>query len=525
MMVVMGGAGGLSEPEQRLWEAFATGKLVDFGTGDATEDDPAGGGTWGTHRQVRAEVIAALLCGALSPDPGHAGRVWLRCARITGLIDLQDAEVRHVLRLERCHVANGADLTDVSGRTTMLVGCQVGPVSLLGANITGRLSFRGSHLAGADGPVLVADGLSVTGEMTCDGGFLADGEIRLPGASIGGRLTFRASSLVGHGRPSLIANGLMVARDMICDEGFHADGEIRLPGANIGGRLSFTGAVLAGGAGRALSADALVVGGAMFCDEGFQASGEILLQNVSIHDDLSFIAARLVSTNGPVLVAIGLTVGGTLYFSNGFHANSEIILRNARIGVLTDDGKDSWPPRQELDGLTYGDLRPYLSASDRLDWLRRTAEYYGQPFEELAAYYRRLGHDEQARRVLLAQQRERTRRRPWQARWWGWLQDALVGYGFAPGRALTLLAVALAGGWAFFRAYQPPPVDPAAHPSFNAAIYAVNLLVPAPGLGDAGDWNPHGPGLAMAAGLRVLGWLLAITVIAAITRAVGGTKS
>ena len=30
---------------------------------------------------------------------------------------------------------------------------------------------------------------------------------------------------------------------------------------------------------------------------------------------------------------------------------------------------------------------------------------------------------------------------------------------------------------------------------------------------------------AMAAGLRVLGWLLAITVIAAITRAVGGTKS
>ena len=31
-----------------------------------------------------------------------------------------------------------------------------------------------------------------------------------------------------------------------------------------------------------------------------------------------------------------------------------------------------------------------------------------------------------------------------------------------PGRALTLLAVALAAGWAFFRAYQPPPVNPAA---------------------------------------------------------------
>jgi hypothetical protein len=52
-----------------------------------------------------------------------------------------------------------------------------------------------------------------------------------------------------------------------------------------------------------------------------------------------------------------------------------------------------------------------------------------------------------------------------------------------------------------------------------------NLLVPAPDLGNASDWNPQGPGLAVAAGLRVLGWLLAITVIAAITRAVSGTKS
>jgi hypothetical protein len=262
----------------------------------------------------------------------------------------------------------------------------------------------------------------------------------------------------------------------------------------------------------------------MFCDEGFQARGEILLQNANIRDYLSFIAARLVSADGPVLVAIGITVGGTLYFNDGFRADGEIILRNARIGVLTDDGKDSWPPRQELDGLTYGDLRPYLPARERLDWLRR-AEYQGQPFEELATYYRRLGHDEQARCVLLTRQRERTRSCPWQGRWWGWLQDALVGYGYAPGRALALLAVALAAGWAFFGAYRPPPVNPAAHPSFNAGIYSVNLLVPAPGLGNASDWNPQGPGLAVAAGLRVLGWLLAITVIAAITRAVSGTKS
>jgi hypothetical protein len=261
----------------------------------------------------------------------------------------------------------------------------------------------------------------------------------------------------------------------------------------------------------------------MFCDMGFRADGLILLQNANIRDDLSFKAAQLTSPDGPVLDADGLTVGGTMYCDEEFRADGEIILRNARLGVLAD-AKGSWPPRQELGGLTYGDLRPYLPARERLDWLGRSAEYQGQPFEELVTYYRRLGHDEQARRVQLARQRARNRMRPRRRRWWGWLQDVLVGYGYAPGRALALLAAALAAGSAYFSAYHPPPVNPAAHPSFNAAIYTLNLLVPAPGLGQASDWNPQGTGLAMATAVCILGWLLAITVIAAITRAVSGSK-
>jgi hypothetical protein len=130
----------------------------------------------------------------------------------------------------------------------------------------------------------------------------------------------------------------------------------------------------------------------MFCDMGFRADGLILLQNASIRDDLSFKAAQLSAPDGPVLNADGLTVGGTMYCDEEFRADGEIILRSARIGVLADD-KGSWPPLQDLGGLTYGDLRPYLPARERLDWLGRSAEYQGQPFEELVAYYRRLGHD------------------------------------------------------------------------------------------------------------------------------------
>jgi hypothetical protein len=104
MMAGVGMAEQLSKSEQRVWDAFATGKPVDLRIGNAADDDPAAGSGWGPHRQVRAGVISALLRGAVVPEPGSAGRVWLRGARITGRIDLRDAEVKHALRLERCNV-------------------------------------------------------------------------------------------------------------------------------------------------------------------------------------------------------------------------------------------------------------------------------------------------------------------------------------------------------------------------------------------------------------------------------------
>jgi hypothetical protein len=112
--------------------------------------------------------------------------------------------------------------------------------------------------------------------------------------------------------------------------------------------------------------------------------------------------------------------------------------------------------------------------------------------------------------------------RPWWARWWGWLQDALAGYGYAPGRALLLLAGAFVAGWLIFSIRHPAPVGPGPHAAFNAALYTLDVLIPAPAFGQASDWNPQGAGLLVAAGLHILGWLLAITVIAAITRSFTG---
>jgi hypothetical protein len=41
MMLGMVVARDLSVAERQVWDAFPTGKLVDFGTGNAEDDDPA----------------------------------------------------------------------------------------------------------------------------------------------------------------------------------------------------------------------------------------------------------------------------------------------------------------------------------------------------------------------------------------------------------------------------------------------------------------------------------------------------
>jgi hypothetical protein len=308
--------------------------------------------------------------------------------------------------------------------------------------------------------------------VLCEERFQVDGEIRLIGASIRGSFTLAGAHLDGKGGPALDAGGLTVRRDMFCNEGFQADGNLSLIGASIGGQLVLQGAHLDGCGRPALTAQGLTVAAVMFCDRGFQASGEV----------------RLVAAN---------------------------------IGTLIDE-KESWPKHLRLNGLTYGDLT-YMPARERIEWLKRSAGYVPQPYEQLAAYYRRLGLDEQARRVLLHKQRQRRRQRPLWARWWGWLQDALAGYGYAPGRALLLLAGAFVAGWVVFSTHHPAPAGPGPHPAFNAALYTVDVLIPAPAIAQAGDWYPQGIGLAVAAGLHVLGWLLAITVIAAITRSFSRT--
>ncbi|MGI8333830.1 hypothetical protein ACRYCC_28100 [Actinomadura scrupuli] len=508
----------LSVPERRLWEAFPTGEWVDLRTGDEESYDPVEEPPdWGQDRWVRAEVVAALLAGAVPVEPGSVGVLVLQGARIEGLLDLAGMEACCRLALRGCWLGAGIQAEEARLRTVSLQGSLVGEVRLANAHIDGTFVLQGARLVNPDAKVLVGYGLTVKRDVRADG-LVAEGEVDLIDAHIGGTLRLHGARLQNPGGNALLADGLTVTSGIYCRDGFSAEGTIRLRGAHIGSNLEMDGARLVNPGGHALSATRLTVAGSVFFRHGFTAEGEVRVLDGRIGGAFDLSGARLVNPGGEALSADGLRMDQNMILTGGFTAEGVVRLVSARIGAIEDDPWQ-WPDRLELNGLTYQELYPDAPARLRLGWLSRSAGgYRAQPYEQLAAHYRRLGHDEEARRVLLAKQRARMREQGWWARPWGWLQDVLAGYGYVPGRAALWLAAAFTvGSWYFARHH--PAAAKADHPPFNTLLYTLDLLLPAPNLGQEDAFSPLHGGLALAAGLRVFGWVLTIAVLASITRA------
>ncbi|MGW1167235.1 hypothetical protein [Streptomyces sp. NPDC001153] len=193
---------------------------------------------------------------------------------------------------------------------------------------------------------------------------------------------------------------------------------------------------------------------------------------------------------------------------------------SAHLGTLYD-APDSWPADLRLAETVYDSLATPLTAPERLDWLRRgTDGYVPQPYEQLATSYRRLGHEDEARTVLLAKQRHRRAALPLHRRLWGHIQDATVGYGYRPLRAALWLLALLAIGTLFFTQRPPVPLEAGKTPPFNALFYTVDVLLPIASFGQEAAFAARGTGQWLAYGLTAAGWILATTVAAGISRAI-----
>ena len=353
-------------------------------------------------------------------------------------------------------------------------------VRLIGAHIGGQLSCIGARLRNDSGPALQAHSLHVGQTMLLSGGFTAtgsgdDGAVRLTGAHIGGSLECDGASLRNDSGPALSGDALQVDQAIFLRGGFTASGTgdagaVRLLSARIGGSFDCTGASLCNNSGPALHGPSLQVGQGMYLRGGFTATGvgdlgAVNLTGAHIGGSLHCEGAALHNESGPALVADSLQVGQGMYLGSGFTAASggvgvAVDLRGARVG-----GRMFFDPaylehtadphgRVAVDGLTYTDVPQQISARDWLGLLRHgTRGYAAQPYQQLAAGYRALGDERQARQILMAQRHDEltrtdTRRRE---RLWGWITKVTLGYGYQPWRALLflVLVVLISCGLAF----------------------------------------------------------------------------
>jgi hypothetical protein len=488
--------------------------------------------------RIRATLLAHLITGGSPAAPIAPQGIRLIGAVIDGPLLLSFAEATGETDLRLCAfteaiAARRARLTQLvlNGSSFPALTCEgaeiAGSVFLVGIACPGRLSFATARIGGQ----LALNGATI-------------GPLTLQGATIGASVYLRATK----------------------DTPFTAHGEISLANAAIDGQLALDGATLRNPQGIALNAQgARIDGDVILTPQGahpFQAEGEVRFASAEITGQLDLTGAHLSAETRPAFAAQRMQVGAEFFWQE-VTSNGTLHLPSAHVGDLVDD-LASWPDgdRTYLDGLTYDRITrgAPTDAATRLRWLSRVSHHQGrflpQPYLQCAATLARMGHEAEARDILEVQtrqkgiQRRQTRLAPagqprsGTARLWAqaenaidWLWDraaqGVVGYGYAPFRALGWIAalcalsatlaaaawtegsmapnndlIAASDGWQALLTQDCIPVaipgciaNPAAEwngptgagldwESFHPLAYGIDVVVPVVELGQTASWSP-----------------------------------
>jgi hypothetical protein len=199
-----------------------------------------------------------------------------------------------------------------------------------------------------------------------------------------------------------------------------------------------------------------------------------------------------------------------------------INLRSATVGAIYGDEKNlESAGHLELDGFTYG--RFHIDCAENADrwinWLQEQPreQFAPQPYEQLSSVLRRMGYESNARRVMIAKNRDRARSTRFLGQGWWWYNffGRFIGYGYAPWRAFALSIVMILIGYALFKAGSNGVILPTkengyersatasangdAHnpraiskqyPVFSPFIYSVESFTPLLKLDQSANWAP-----------------------------------
>jgi hypothetical protein len=480
----------LTPPERAVRAAFPLGEWVDLRQGRSGPDDPGRAQAWGPERNIRSEVIESLLLGTHGSSQGTAAALRLRGARISGRLNVTGSQLPFAIHFAGCRFDKPPDFAGAKTRTIALMACDLDGFSGRLLNVDGDLLFDSSRVHGC---------------------------IVLRHSTVSGSIHLNGCRLLTPGQVGLSGGGLIVEGGLFGRHNLVVEGGIRLIGARILGGAFLEGARLNRPGSVALCLDQ-VTSPVVLCTDGFTANGEVQLRDANIRGLVDFEEAIL-NSNSTALQCHGMRAGEVRLAPRTIDGLVDLEL--AQVKTLQDKAI-VWPTQLRLDGLTYENLKAESGQNDvatRLAWLQRDdGQYRPQPYEQLAAFYRRIGHDHDARRVLLAKQRaRRTTLHPY-ARAWAYLLDTTVGYGYRPWLAGIWLVFLLCIGTAVFAVSQPRPLNPGHDPHFSAFIYTLDLLVPIGPFGLRNTYSPSGVDQWIAYTLIIAGWILATAVIAGISR-------
>lgn len=222
---------------------------------------------------------------------------------------------------------------------------------------------------------------------------------------------FLSLALAGSYLPGLNAQAISV-KGSVALQNVISGTRLDFAGAIVKGSMTFDQALLHGNGDFALNAQGVTVGQNVNLRE-VVAVGSITLSGAKIAGQLS---CRCASFNGDGEMAFHaeqLKIGHGLVWRDVIVIQGLVSFASAKIEDLFDDIK-SWPSNTDqffLNGLTYERLsgNAATDARTRKKWLKIGSfvnnTFYPQPYTQLAKVLRSMGHDHDARLVLVEQAR------------------------------------------------------------------------------------------------------------------------
>jgi hypothetical protein len=491
--------GALGAAEQELLEACRTGEFAWIADERPKEKS--------NDNSVRPAFLRFLALGADDDCLLHEKGVQLHGAWIDGDIDLECCRIGSDIRLFSCAIAGklnvrSADLHGLllDGSTTEgIIGdslrCRgnlhlrdgfhaTGEVSLPHARIRGVLDCTNGNFDGAEGPALACDGIEA-GSVFLRDGFRATGVVRMAHSRTRGNLDCAGGRFDGGKGPALLCFSGRFDGSVYLRDGFNAIGQVNLNRAHIRDNLECSGGRFDGTPGSALFCDGIQTGGNIFLRNGFHAIGEVRLAGARIGGNLDCDRGQFETTGDYSLLCNRARIEGALQLRELGKAEpgkaGVVALLSAEATTFTDDAA-SWTSAKALilDGFTYERITgvprtdepggtifgsaPPRDANTRIAWLEcqpphhLKQDFRPQPWLQLARVLMEMGHEDDARTVLIEMRklqrgsRWKYRDAWWKQTWWfvltrfDWVLGALVAYGYRPHRAMwSLLGLWLAG--------------------------------------------------------------------------------